>query len=192
MSKELEDQTKNAFDFIQKLFFEVSYLIKEVEGMLQLEEEQFVICRPSGYAVTTRTSTGLEPSNVELWLPRAFTVCFCPSDKTKMEKGQTNTPITDDLKLLVMDIALKGKQVDSPTILAGCLSNISPKKEYEKFERFMYAFSYNRGKAFSATSYEDSYVSFSAQYIKRRLFSIKDSDAVKKELVDPMIKMFRG
>lgn len=192
MSKELEEQTRNAFNFIQKLYFEISYLIKEVEGILQLEEEQFVICRPSGYAVTTRTSTGLEPINVELWQPKAFTVCFCPSDKTKMEKGQTFTAITDDLKLLFVDIELYGKQLDGPTVLAGCLRNISLKKESKKFEHLMaWLFSYNRGKVFSTTPYEDKSVSYNANFIKKRLFSIKDSEAVKDALVDPMLKIFR-
>ena len=61
MDKDIVMQTKNAFDFVQKLFFEVSYLIKEIEGMVQQETEEFVIVKPSGYHVTTRTSTGLEP-----------------------------------------------------------------------------------------------------------------------------------
>ena len=34
-------QTNLAFDFIQKLNLEVSYLIKEVEAMLSEEEERF-------------------------------------------------------------------------------------------------------------------------------------------------------
>jgi len=40
---ELITQTQLAFDFIQKLYFEVSYLIKEVEGQLAQEEEGFML-----------------------------------------------------------------------------------------------------------------------------------------------------
>ena len=45
---EIVQQTKLAFDFIQKLYFEVSYLIKEIEGLFAEEEEGFILCRPSG------------------------------------------------------------------------------------------------------------------------------------------------
>ena len=38
-------QTNLAFDFIQKLNLEVSYLIKEVEAMRSEEEERFIICK---------------------------------------------------------------------------------------------------------------------------------------------------
>ena len=65
---DLVEQTRNAFEFIDKLFLETSYLIKEVEGQLQLMPEEFVILRPSGYGVTSLTSTGLEAQNVKLWV----------------------------------------------------------------------------------------------------------------------------
>ena len=32
--QELIEQTRNSFDFLQKLYLEVSYLIKEIEGQL--------------------------------------------------------------------------------------------------------------------------------------------------------------
>ena len=38
---ELIAQTRLAFEFIQKLYFEISYLIKEMEGLLAEEEEEF-------------------------------------------------------------------------------------------------------------------------------------------------------
>ncbi len=196
MSKELEDQTNKAFNFIQKLYFEVSYMIKEIEGILQNEDEQFVIGRPSGYAVTTRTSTGLEPSNVELWLPKTFTVFFVPLEKTKTEKGQTVTPITDDLKLLVLDIELHGKDLDAPRALIGCIRNISCKKksQVKKFERLMWEFAYNRRKIYSTipkVKYEDINLSFIGKFLEKDLLSINNSDDVLKKLVTPMLKLFR-
>ena len=41
---EIVEQTELAYDFLQKLFFEVSYLIKEMEGLLGEEDPPFVIC----------------------------------------------------------------------------------------------------------------------------------------------------
>ena len=52
----LMEQTNLAFDFIQKLHLEVSYLIKEIEGILYEEEEKFIIGRPSGYEISARSS----------------------------------------------------------------------------------------------------------------------------------------
>jgi hypothetical protein len=196
MSKELEDQTNNAFNFIQKLYFEISYLIKEVEGLLQSEDEQFIIGRPSGYGVTTRTSTGLEPVNVELWVPKAFTVFFVPLEKTgKIEKGQTSTPITDDLKLLILDIELHGKNVDAPRALIGCISKIKCKKlSHKKFEQLMWEFAYNRKKIYSTipkVEYEDSNLSFKGRFLEKALLSINNSNDVLNKLVTPMLKLFR-
>jgi hypothetical protein len=74
--REIVEQTRLAFEFIEKLYLEASYLVKEIEGMLAEEEEKFIIGRPSGYGVTTRSSTGLEPNFVRLWLLKKFGVFF--------------------------------------------------------------------------------------------------------------------
>lgn len=37
--KEIVEQTKLAFDLLEKLYFESSYLIKEIEGILSQEEQ---------------------------------------------------------------------------------------------------------------------------------------------------------
>ena len=50
----LVEQTNLVFDFLQKLYLEVSYLIKEIEGILYGEEEKFIIGRPSGYSISAR------------------------------------------------------------------------------------------------------------------------------------------
>ena len=104
--RDLVQQTKNAFDFVQKLYFEISYLIKEVEGLLQQEEEEFLIARPSGYGVTAKSSTGLEPINVENWISKTLTVCFIPASSTETKGGQTITPIEESLRTLFLHIDL--------------------------------------------------------------------------------------
>ena len=38
-------QTENAFEFVQKLYFECSYLIKELEGLLAEEKENFIMTK---------------------------------------------------------------------------------------------------------------------------------------------------
>lgn len=195
MSKILEDQTKNAFEFVQKLYFEISYLIKEIEGLLQHEAEEFVIGRPSGYGVTSRTSTGLEPVNVEIWLPKTFTVFFCPRDMTQTVRGQTVTPFSDDLKLVLLHIELVRKHLNSPRILGGCIWNIRRKRpsQHKKFEQLMWEFAYNPGKIFASlpnVSYDDSYIAFDGKFIEKSLFSIKNSGAVMEEIVVPILAIY--
>lgn len=67
--------------------------------VLQQEDENFVINRSSGYSVTTRTSTGLEPMNVDLRLSKSFSVCFTPKQMTKTNEGITETNILNGLKI---------------------------------------------------------------------------------------------
>lgn len=46
MSNTLAEQTKNSFDFVPKLYFEISYLMKETEAQLHEESDEFVIGNP--------------------------------------------------------------------------------------------------------------------------------------------------
>lgn len=195
MSEKLVTQTKNAVDFIQKLYHEISYLIKEVEGLLGQEEEEFVIGRPSGYGVTSRTSTGLEPIGVDSWLPKAFTVFFSPSEFTKLNKGQTVTEFSEDLKLLLLDIDVASKKDILPRVAAGCIYDITDMKKHDKFEKLMWRFTYDRQKIFAGLptlDWTDSYISFKGDFAIEPLFDINDSASVVEKIVEPMLKKYRA
>ena len=116
---EIIEQGSLAFDFIQKLYLEVSYLIKEIEGILREEEEKFIIGKPGGYSVSARSSTGLESVNVNLWLLRKFAVFFVPEDKTERKGGQIITRIDENLKVLYLRIVLNDRSVNQPTLYSG-------------------------------------------------------------------------
>lgn len=195
MSTTLAEQTQSAFDFISKLYFETSYLIKEVEGQLQQQNEEFVIGRPSGYAVTTRTSTGLDPANVEMWLPKDLTVFFVPKALTETRRGQTYTPLTDSLVVLLLHIQLHGKDLEKPRVLAGCISQVRSNKEsVRKFERVMVAFAYHTRKVFAKLprfSYEDAKRSFQGEFFGQPLYSINSAEDVETLLVRPMVELYR-
>jgi len=196
MHQPLEEQTRNALQFVQKLYIEISYLIKEVEGLLHREEEEFVIGRPSGYGVTSGKSTGLEPANVDGWLSKAFTVFFVPDKQSKLQGGTTITPFHDDLKVLLLDIELEGKKSKTPRVLAGVLTDIRPKKaDYTKFEHLMFEFVYAREKIFALApnvSYEDGYTAMHGKLFSVPLFSITSSDDVAQKIVEPMLALYRG
>jgi len=149
--REIVKQTSLAFDFISKLYLEVSYLIKEIEGLLYQEEEKFIIGRPAGYGITARKTTGLDANNLSLWLMRKFAVFFIPEEQTKKEKGQTITAIDEKLKVLYLRFILDGDEVKAPTIYSGILHKIDKKpqaKGIKKFEHIMGHLEYNDLKIF--------------------------------------------
>jgi hypothetical protein len=196
--KDIIEQTKAAFDLIQKLYIEISYLIKEIEGILSEQEENFVIGRPSGYHVSTRSSTGLETNYVNLWLMRKLSVCFIPDSLTKKEKGQTFTDIIPQLKVIYVRFVLEGNDIDEPEIQFGILHNISKKpnaKWIKKFEHIMSHMEWNNDKIFkkpSAIDFEDGYIHIEGQLHKTHLFDIKDSEAIKQKIINPCLKLYRN
>ena len=196
MDKNLNEQAKHAFEFVEKLYFEISYLIKEIEGNLQSEGEKFTIARPSGYAVTTKTSAGLEAINVANWFPRTFSVFFIPSDFTRIIKGQSITPFAKDLKIIFLHINLIDSKETKPIIIMGVLTAIKTKrsKTHSKFEHLMGYFPYNHSKIFASApkiDHEDPYCSFEGKCFSHELFKIKSSEHVKGKLVDPVLEIFR-
>ncbi len=194
---EIIEQTDLAFDFIQKLYLEVSYLIKEIEGILHEEEEKFIIGRPAGYGVSARSSTGLESNNVNLWLLRKFAVFFVPKDKTEVKAGQTITKIDENLKILYLRIVLSDKNINEPAVYSGVLYNIEKKpqaKWIKKFENLMGHFEYNDDKIFKIVekiNYEDAHIKLQGELIKNNLFEINDSETIFTRIIKPSLELYR-
>jgi len=194
---EVINQTNLAFDFIQKLYIEVSYLVKEVAGILREEDERFIIGRPAGYSITTRSSTGLEPANVKLWVLRKFAVFFVPEDVTNQERGQTKTTIDKDLRVLYLRILLNDKTIKEPVIYSGVLRSIEKTRQVkwpEKFEHIMGHIEYNDDKVFKDTekvNYKDAYIELQGELIKNNLFEINDSEAILNRLIKPSLELYR-
>lgn len=192
---DLAADTRNAFDFIEKLYFETSYLIKEVEGQLQEEEPSFVILRPSGYQVTAFHSVGLETGNVRWWLRKVVSVGFVEEEATKLVKGQTISPIHDLLRVLFLTIVLHSEELREPTAFFGLIDDVTNKNTaYTKFEHLMWEFPSSWGKMFDKPpklDYEDGYCALRGQFNKVKLYSLKSSEDVRKKLVEPMLEMYR-
>jgi len=200
MTKEIElvRQTRLAFDFIQKLYLEVSYLIKEIEGILLEEEEKFIICRPSGYAITARSSTGLEAANVNMWLLRKLAVSFVPENNTSLERGQTHTELNEDLRVLYVRAVLDDKNVEQPALYSGALFNFQTKpqgaKWVKKFENLMGHIEYNDQKIFNqpeALDYEDAYIKLQGKLVRNNLYNINDSETLYSKVIFPSLEIFR-
>jgi len=192
------EQCKLAFDFIQKLFHEVSYLIKEVEGNLGRELEEFVIGKSSGYGIFAKSSLGLDPGGVDLWLRRKMSVFFVPKNVTK-DGSTTSTNINDDLKAIYLRIVLDDDSSGfEPVIYSGVIFNIKNTlggTKLSKFENYPYHFEINEQKIFRGKEkfhYEDNYIAFDSELKKVNLFDITDSDAIMREIVEPTLSLFRA
>lgn len=193
---ELVKQTDLAFDFLQKLYLEVSYLIKEVEGLLAEEEENFIIGRGSGYAITARSSNGLEANNVHLWPLRTFSVFFVPQEMTKVTSRATVTKFLPELKTVLLKFVLNESNISEPYIYVGTLYDMDAKKEaYIKFEHLITHIEYNQKKIFTGddfVDYEDGYFKFKGKFFKINLFEINSSEEIVNYVLEPALKVFRN
>jgi len=190
-------QTRLAFEFIERLYFEVSYLIKEVEGLLADEEEQFVIGKPSGYGITTRRSTGLETANVHAWPLRKLAVFFVPKAATRVTGGTTNTKLEGN-KVIYLRLVLNDKDLAEPTISFGLLYGFEKRSAASdwptKFEHLMAHLEYADTRVFStpeAINYDIAQIKFKGKLITTNLYDITDSEQVAKQIVAPMLRLFR-
>jgi hypothetical protein len=197
--QEVVEQSRLAFDFLQKLYFEVSYLIKEIEGLLYEEEERFIIGRTGGYSISTRSSTGLESTNVAMWLTRKFSVFFIPEEKTKLDRGQTLTDLNQNLKVLHTNILLDDPKIDEPCVYSGVLYDIHKKpaaaKWFKKFEHVMSHIEYNRHKVFKnpeIIEYEDAYIKLSGKFVRTNLFDINNSETIMEKIIKPSLQLYRS
>ena len=194
---ELIQQTNLAFDFVQKLYLEVSYMIKEAEAMYVEVPEKLVVGKPRGYAISIRSSAGLEPMNVDLWLYRKFAVFFVPEERTGVKGGQRSTSIDDELKVVYMRILLQDRTIDEPTVHTGVLYNIRNKGRASwltKFEHCMGYFEYVDEKLFrnpARIEYEDTYLSLSGELLRVNLYDISSSEDIREKIVTPSLELFR-
>ena len=194
---EIVEQSNLAFNFVEKLYLESSYLIKEIAGILNEEEEKFVIGKPSGYGISTTSSRGLEVSNVRLWLLKKFSVFFIPEEKTALRGGGTITKMDKDLKVLYLRIVFYDKIIKEPTVYSGVLYNIEKKsktKWFSKFEQAMSNLEYNDYKVFKdikKIDYENIYIKVQGELIKNSLFEITDSESIVKKIIKPSLELYR-
>jgi len=193
--QQIVQQTRLAFDFVEKLYLEVSYLIKEVEGLLAEEPEQFVIGRPSGYGITTRGTTGLETANVHQWLLRKLAVFFAPKDAAQTTKGQTAT--SPGKKVIYLRIVLDDKDLVEPTISFGILSFEKKNAAGEwptKFEHLMATIEYADTRVFKdpeAVDFQDPRYSLKGKLLAANLYDITDTEQIATRIIAPVLELFR-
>lgn len=192
MSKKIEDQTKDAMEYIDRLFYEISYLIKEIEG--QLLKHNFFIGQVNGYQVTSRTSSGLDSTYIQYWMPKTFTVFFNEKKNHEKRGGQTFTKFKRMLKLPLIHIDLSNSISKRPMLYFGVIYNILPKgKGWSKWEHAMTKFSYEYNSIFenpSNVNFSDNYISFKGEFKSIPLFTINDSQHIDSKIINPLVNMY--
>ncbi|MBU4349332.1 hypothetical protein KJ599_03310 [bacterium] len=172
-------------------------MIKEIAGILNEEEEKFIIGKPGGSGISSINSKGLEVNNVRLWLLKKLSVFFIPEEKTVIRGGTTITKIDKDLKVLYLRIVFYDKTIKEPTVYSGALYNIEKKLENKfisKFEHAMTNLEYNENKVFKdiqKINYENIYIKIQGELIKNSLFEITDSETIVKKIIKPSLELYR-
>lgn len=192
-------QTIAAFDFVEKLYTEVSYLIKQLEGNLAEEDEKFVIGRHAGYSVSAHLTTNLDSQSIREWLLKSFAVFFAEKEKTRTERGKTITKITPDLRILYFRFMLHEKDLKEPVIYAGYLYDIKPTALGSWIKQFEHIpgniIEINDEKIFKTpqrVNYENSRVKFKGKFIEVPLFDINNAEAISTKLIKPALKLYRS
>ncbi len=186
-----------AYEYLQKLYLETSYFIKEIEGLLGKEDEEFIIGRPCGYSITTNRSAGLESVNVESWLLRKMAVFFVPKGATVEKVGVTNTKIDDNSKVIYLRVILDAKGLSEPKIYAGILYNFKAKGKasMEKIEQMMSHIEYREPQVFKnplSVDYTDGSLSFHGKLFEQNLFDLNSSEEIYKKVIAPALVLFRN
>jgi len=195
---EIKNSVNNVFAFIEKLYLETSYLIREIEGLLADEPEEFIIGRTGGYQVTFLSSKGLEQRNVVNWLARSMAVFFVPKNETDERGGVTITKIDRLAKIIYLRISLNEKEYAQPQVVFGVLSgfqkNNGPDNWPKKIEDLIGHIEYNRRSFFSNlpnVSSETQAINIYGTLSSQPLFDINNSNEIKKLIVDPALKLYR-
>jgi hypothetical protein len=190
---ELVEQTRIAFDYIQRLYLEVSYLIKEMESILK--EEGFAIGKPGGYAISGKRSAGLDTELVNYWLYRKLAVYFAPTDRIKISGGQRETKIEPGLKILYFRLVLQDRSLNEPAIYSGVLydiKNLSDK--LNKFEACMTILENNDEKVFSNPEnidYIDLKIYLKGILLKNNLFDVNTSEDINQKIIKPTLDLYK-
>jgi len=192
------------FRFVQRLYDEVATLIREIEGTLAEEPEQFMIGRPSGYGITTRGSTGLDPQNVNRWLTRRLAVFFVQETETDLKGGQTRTPLAPGLRILYLRFMLDGydafsydgEPLEVPTLLFGVLEGPSSKREqWNKFENIMTHFEYVEPQLYDdlpKLEIDNNYVQVHGHLSRVDLFDLENTEELGLRVIEPLLTQFRA
>jgi hypothetical protein len=193
----LTAQANSVFDYMFKFYREISFLIKEIEGILAREPEHFQIGKPRGYQISAPISWGLETP--EFWWFRKFAVFFAPEGRIHPLGGKTKTAFMPDLKILYLMFILAEKNLGSPKIGVGIQCELESKstESYAKVEDTIANYlEKNWELALSSgplveVAFEDKWFKFKSRYKTNNLLDINIPDDIL-EFLNPILSEYRN
>ncbi|MDR2971417.1 MAG: hypothetical protein LBU83_05760 [Bacteroidales bacterium] len=201
------NQIKNAFNVIQNLYHESSYLIREIKGLLSENERKFQLFS-DGDCICSRTSIGLEPKEVSAWALRKFAVAFVEKsmvnlanlddsrmENLKLQNGLAScTKINENFKMLYLRFLLDAENQSEPQLIFGVFYDIKFYKDWvKKRGNILIAIEYADDKLFAQfpnVDYENDILKLKGKLKKVNLSDIKKTDKLIEKVVIPAIQMY--
>jgi len=194
--KQLTEQTEAAFDYVEKLYFECAYLIKEIEGLLKAKDEKFIMGQQRGYQISASSSLGL--NNPDQWIYKKLGAYFVPENMIKVIGGRTETSFSKDLKVIYILMVLSGDELRTPKATFAVLSDFKkftprfPKLEYVVIPYIDRIWNFIKEQEGTKKKlYKDSFFEFKVNFVTKDLFDINSVQDIEKKLINPGLKKFR-
>ncbi len=194
----LVEQNKRAFNFIEELYVESSFLIKEIKYyLLNNKDYKFVIGKPRGYQITAPSSLGL--NSVELWSLKGFSNFFVEEKFVKKgkDKATTTTALKKGLKVIYIKIIFydKDNNIEEPIIYSGVLYGFEEPDKSKKFENFIARIDKNWNKYIKDIQENDGYkyqnINEKGKFIKNKLFDINNSEEINDKIIKPLLELYK-
>ena len=166
------------------------------------------IGKPSGYGVTVKGSTGLEPKYVNEWLAKRLAVFFTQRGVTdhSIKASGSATPFDDRLRVGLLHFDLQPADSGPPCVVVGVatdiivIKRINKSSKPDKFENYMALFQRKAPEVFIPTAdlsseerrYKDNNISFHRDFFVVELFDLTDSAALHRLVTIPMKEMILG
>jgi len=194
----LADQVKLAYEFMDALHGQAIALLKDVEAQLADAPEELRCLKPGGYRYT------INPLSYGLERPRTFIADYYALCFRHFSGREKNTPLDGDVKSIAfVKVVLREGGLRHPEVRLGIMTEVTKNPERKgkrprKFEDHVSQL-FHRALTGSAwhdqrkvvQSYDDGHVRLTVQGRSVRLAGLPDSEAVKKQIVDPLLKMYR-
>ena len=188
------NQIKNAFDFLEKLYQESAFLIREVESQLNEKRHKFQLFS-DGYCICSRTSIGLEAKEINSWLRKKFAVAFVEKSNADLQNEQVRcTETNENSKILYFRFILDDINQSEPQLIFGVFHDIRFYKDWvKKRGNLLVAVEYADNKLlakFPNIDYEDDTFKLKGKLKKVNLFDINSTKKLIEEVINPIIQLY--
>jgi len=207
IKSENANQIKNAFEVIQQLYQESASLIRDIESQLNENEHKFQLFS-DGYCISSRTSIGLEPKEVNSWLCRKMAVAFVEESMVDLQKVDNTltenlklrnglascTKINENSKILYFRFILDDINQSEPQLIFGILYDIQFYKDWvKKRGNLLVAVEYEDDKLlaqFPDIDYENDTFKLKGKLKRVNLLDINSTEELIEKVVIPAIQLY--